>query len=406
MMLLLLALPAFAQEAPDWHLWSWSGVEAGPDDLATRRLRAEEQVGLRVAHHSFELDAIGALRDPWVGGADGQLQRLHLGYHGIGGLEAVLGRQVRVSPLGLQHLDGLTVEGDLNPNLDLAGWTGRLWLPDTWTSGDTWVLGTELKSATKGSGREGGLGYEARFAKGEIAHLFHGSAAVHGATGARSALQLETEPGEGPISASSHASLLGATPVGKSIDLGLQLRWEGLEPESQPIALASPMDWLSDEDYGAADFDAVIWTGPLTWTFKGGPTLRPDQEDGLDGSGRGGVALALTDALSLGVAASGASARESWVAGGLVEATWKANDLRVNASIGDFRFQPLAGPLAWVWEGRLRAEGRLPVEATGLLQGLSLSAEVAGGADRVLAPWLRGGISLRADLGRTPEALW
>ena len=106
----------------------------------------------------------------------------------------------------------------------------------------------------------------------------------------------------------------------------------------------------------------------------------------------------LWDELSLGGALVGASASPSWVAGGVAEARWMPWDrAALRGEVGWFRFAPQEGPHANVVEARLGAEAPLTRGERG---HLLLAGELAGGADRMLDPWVRAGLALRGSLGR------
>jgi hypothetical protein len=193
-------------------------------------------------------------------------------------------------------------------------------------------------------------------------------------------------------------ALAGNSHMNQQLDLGGDLRWEGLDPAVEAEALRSPMDWLAGPGYLAAEGRARWQLEDLTLYAYGGPTLRVGQASPLGGSARLGGSLALGEQASVGLAAVGAQASPSWLLGSVVEArVVPIERVAVRAEAGWFRFAPQAGPHANVWEGRLAADAPLLHRE---VADLSLSAELAAGADRLLDPWLRAGLALRGTMGR------
>lgn len=391
-----------------WRLWSWTGVEGLPDLSAESRLRAEEQLRLDLrTPQGWRVDALGAVRERALPGTDptGDLYRLSLrrdfGSERLGKVSLGLGRQVRAGIQGLQPLDGVVIDAG-EPGLSVTGWAGRLWHPESWEVGDSYVLGAELRGRPGDSRAiDAGLGAEARMVDGQAGLRVHGLAAVRDLAGRKATLLAEVDPpaiGDGD--AALRASLSGRTPLSRNTALSAAARWEGLAPASQPAALTSPMEWLAGEGYGALDLGVQVQEGAWSFGASGAPTLRPSDDEALPGGiGRLWARWQPVEALALGLSSTGAAVGDSWVAGGVAEARLQRDRLGAELEGGAFRLHGISGPTADVWEGRLSADALLFEGDGSGLRDLTLAASAAVGSDRVLASWLRGGLVLRGSFG-------
>lgn len=423
--LLLLATLSSAANATDsarvqWHLWSWTGAEAEPSYTAESELRAEQQLALDLSSPTgWHLDAIGALRDPAEAGAPltGDLYRASIHYRSqLYSFD--LGRLVLLGSRGLERLDGLSLQLGSTDALVLGAWGGRLWQPETWEVGDTWVAGAELRTSPSVR-TTAGLGYEARLADDTVEHRLHAFGSLRDLRGSRASLLAEIAPWQDSLGLGlppGRAELSGTTPAGRVVDVGASARWEGLTPATVPQAFLDPMDWLAGPGYAALDLDLGVQLGDLrlsgsaspTWrtAASGDPTLDGASNTGGAGAmGRASAGWQAIEPLWVGVSAVGARAEPSWVMGGVAEARAEAGPLDLEAEAGWFRFRPETGPMAGVFEGRAGAGAALPTPRSGALQSLTLLGEVAGGADRLLDPWFRGGLVLRGELGNHRAAL-
>jgi hypothetical protein len=401
LLLVGLVSSVFASERVDWRLWSWSGVEARPDYHGDTELRAEQQLGLYLhGEPGWSVDAVGSVHDPQARSPlGGDLYRLAFGLE-RSTWSASAGRIVVGGERGFLRLDGASVEAGLPGPLALRAWGGRVWHAETWEVQDLTLLGGELR-LEPGGFASGGAGWEGRLEYGEIVHRVHAFARVRTVQGAWGSLIAEAAPLEEPNEGSlmpARIALAGNSHMNQQLDLGGDLRWEGLDPAVEAEALRSPMDWLAGPGYLAAEGRARWQLEDLTLYAYGGPTLRVGQASPLGGSARLGGSLALGEQASVGLAAVGAQASPSWLLGSVVEArVVPIERVAVRAEAGWFRFAPQAGPHANVWEGRLAADAPLLHRE---VADLSLSAELAAGADRLLDPWLRAGLALRGTMGR------
>ncbi len=401
--LLLLALltGAEASERLDWRLWSWSGVEAQPSHQADSQLRLAQAVGLAVRDPSgLSLDALGAVRDPLEGAWTGDLYRLNLGLRGAR-YSAGIGRFVLASERGFLRLDGAQVDLGLGPAVTFHGWGGRSWHPETFERGDDALLGGELR-LDGGGAVSGGAGWEGRLVDDGVVHRVHAYSRLRSVTGSWATALAELAPlesSESPLGVPARLALRGQGSAGAPVVLGAGFRWEDLERAVAPEALSSPMDWLAGPGYLAAELEARATVEGITASASLGPTRHLDPElASTGGLGRAGLSVPLGERLVAGVAVTGALAQPSWVLGGVAEARWQASEraaLRVDG--GWFRFSPLEGPQANVLEGRISAEA--PV-LSGEGGNLVMLAQLSAGSDRLLDPWLRGGLSLQGSFGR------
>jgi len=401
-LLLLAAIASVgATERVDWRLWSWSGVEARPDYYGDTELRAEQQLGLYLhGQQGWWVDAVGSVHDPEPQARlAGDLYRLALGWERAT-WSASAGRIVVGGERGFLRLDGALVDAGLPGPLALRAWGGRVWHAETWEAQDLTLLGGELR-VEPGGFASGGAGWEGRLDHGQIVHRVHAFARVRTVEGAWGSLIAEAAPLEEPNEGSvmpARLALAGNTHVGRRIDVGGDLRWEGLDPAVEAEALRSPMDWLAGPGYLASELRTRMQLEALTLYAYGGPSLRIGQEHPLGGSARAGASVALSETTTVGVAAVGAQASPSWLLGTVVEGRWApVEHTALRAEAGWFRFAPQTGPHADVWEARLAADTPLLRRE---ISALTLSAELAAGADRLLDPWLRAGLALRGTMGR------
>ena len=189
------------------------------------------------------------------------------------------------------------------------------------------------------------------------------------------------------------------TPVGSWAQLGATARWEDLAPVSSPVALDAPLGWLAPDGYAVATADAVLELGPVVWSTIGGPSVHAP---GADATAGGMVRSGLDwdpGPVGVGAAAVAATVMESALAGGLLGCRYTAGEVSLGAQVGAFRFTPLAGPQAWVREGRLSVGSSVWSRPQSVLHSLHLRGELAAGTDRVLDPWLRAGVVLSAGAG-------
>lgn len=386
----LLSAGALAADAA----WMATGVESRPDLTGRPQLRMEQQLGTHLRlNERWSLDGQGALRDPAAPDAPltGDLLALSATRQGP---QSTLraGRQVRVDPRGALHLDGVSLEWPRDDQA-LALWSGRLWHPETWRPGSTWAGGLGLDHRLA-PGRDLSLGAEARLAPQGAQTRVFGAFGLRGARGQAGRALAELALGRNP---GSRLQLGGDLPLSGS-NLGADLRWEDLPEDLLPAALRSPMAWLAPQGYGAAAVRGSRRLGPWRLSAEGGPTLHR-QQPGVETGGIGRLAVGLNGGRGpdLGLALVGARRGPAALVGAVVESGLGGEGPRLNADLGCYRLQASTGPGATVWEARLRAGA--PLGSAAPQHKLLLRAEVAGGVDRLLQPFVRGGAVLEGRFG-------
>jgi len=404
-LLLLVAVPFAMGATPEvpYSAWSNTSLELRPDaygnlvyggfehlqlDLALDpRVRVTMDGGLRLVpspHDSPTFDI-------------GRLSVAHNGRDHI----LTVGRFVRSDPRGRERVDGVSFDLDRGGLWYGSAWAGRLWHPETWKVGNTVVGGFQGHIRPPvGDGRysrttELIFGWEARGDQSFTQRL-HVAATAWGPRGASAMAFAELRLAEG--GPEWRATMHGYFPVGRTLDLGGDLRWEGTPPTSAPEAERFPIHWLAPEGYGVTSLMARWQSGSWATSARLGATLRPDDGEAvLGGVGRWGLRHS-TRTRWVGGYALVAGFPNSWVAGGGAEGAW-SGPIVVHGDVGAYRFQPLDGADDTIWEARVR--GTLPVYHLGtseMTRHFGVSLGLAAGYSRRLQPWVRGGISLRAGM--------
>ncbi len=406
--LLSIAPSARAQSSGprELQLWSNTAVQVLPDLYGVSGVRAIERLGVDA---TFE--------DGWSVAADGALRVLRSPYeplevdlyrlaatHRGDAHRFTIGRHVRLDARGFERLDGVSIDIVRPSAINASLWGGRLWHPVTWHSGTTMVLGTQVTFNPLVDGAPSKLtqfaaGYELRAYDEGHAHRMHLAASTRTPTGMSGFAFIEVEP---RAREGLRASLRGNAPLGRTVDVGLELKWEDLRPDAWPQEVRAPITWLAPDGYGMGTFSARWASGPWALSASGGPSLAPRGGDLSVGAlGRGGLSWRAPRNVTVGAFATGVAIDGSWVGGGGGELGWHSPYLIADADLGLYRFQGIDGAARDVWEGRV--EGRVPVwekERNGLSQTVTVGVNGAVGADRQLASWVRGGVSLQVHAGR------
>ncbi len=290
--------------------WMATGVESRPDLTGRPQLRMEQQLGTHLRlNERWTLDGQGALRDPAAPDAPltGDLLALSATRQGP---QSTLraGRQVRVDPRGALHLDGVSLEWPRD-DLALALWSGRLWHPETWRPGSTWVGGLGLDHRLA-PGRDLSLGAEARLAPQGAQTRVFGAYGLRGARGqagrALGRACIGSESWQPPAAGGGSAPV--AVQPGRRSALGGPARRPAACGPAQPHGLAGP------QGYGAAAVRGSRRLGPWRLSAEGGPTLHR-QQPGVETGGIGRLAVGLNGGRGpdLGLALVGARrGRRPW----------------------------------------------------------------------------------------------
>lgn len=412
------------------------GGDLLPDSLGQTRNRGSLGLSFGETWGAWQVDLSGTIRsasevDPVGVDIVGAVERMELA-GAWGQTNLVLGRVVRMDLRGNERIDGVhvgTESGGWSTNL----WGGRLWFPEsllpgpgysqiTGTSGEdagvssgdhtatTWVGGGEarlrLAKPVLDARVSAGLGAELRVTDGSLGGRLHIGADAKGARGGGLRGVAEVDPTANRWRAQAHAG----APVTRLVDLGATWRWEDLPAATIPDAAQPPSSWLSDAGYGVATAEVRLREAGHSVVLAAGPVIGvgtdPDKLD-PDGSGSGGSgpdglgALGRLDAAAhVGdttghLFGTGAWTGENGYVGGGVGAEQSVGRVQAGVEGGLYRVRHLDDRDTWAGEARLHGGGVLIRQGR---SGVSLEAELAAGADRLLSPWVRGGLLLTGTL--------
>lgn len=404
--LLLVVLPVHTARAStdvqQYTVWSTTAAELLPSELGDTIARGRQRLGLDMrVEDAWRVTADGDLRvnSNLPDMATGDLFQLSLQRSSSWGRLSA-GRLNRLDGRGFLPLDGVAADlagtGGMAPSV----WVGRLWSPETWQTGNTFVLGSELHLRPRtADGRlsrsvAASVGAEGRLEDGDPAVRAWGAGRLRSVNGASLGLDAEGQVGgQGGL----RAGLRGALPVAKG-SLGVSGRWEDLRPAGVPGALRTPLDLLGADGYAVAALDLRQSAGETGLSGSGGPVVHPGDTTLIGGLGRGALSHRFST-VELSVFGSGAGLAEGWVAGGGLGAEAERDRLSLSAEAGAFRYRPLDGSVNTSVEARLRGTAQLQPGP-----GLALACELATGSNRLLSPWVRGGLALTGHLSGRQES--
>ncbi len=409
---LLLAGPAMA--APP-NLVATSRLELVPDTDGTTRARVAHglRLGVRLAP-GWRFDLVGAAR---FGGAFGvgrlaELNRIAVRYDSPG-LSVSVGRVASPGTIGTSLLDGVVL-GLRSLESVVVGrvWFGHAWHPELGLPDMPNLAGggeVHLRPHAKGGGRGpisvvlgGSLRGAGAAPEGRLWTSFEGingrgglwGLGVEGGLGA---------PGTLPVvPLRAHARVRG--PVSKAVDLGAELRWEGLPRIGIPMRAPSALELLAPDGYGVARFKMVTRIGPVHLDLTGGPTVQPV----LGRTVRAGGITRLSGSIPVGklghvgALAVVAGFGRSLAGGGGASGTIVLGRFDASLEATLLRFVGLDHSQGWVGEVRARAGVLLPPP---IEHGPSVRilGQLAGGADRVLLASIRGGLAVEVVMGKPAE---
>lgn len=404
MILVLWEVPAVAGDAFELAGWSTTALEVLPNLAGDTGVRVRQQVGVSAdLPANFELRADGALRRLAfvIPGAD----ELQLDVHRLvvttgerRGLMFTAGRTVLLDPRGFIPLDGLAVEaGDGVAHVN--GFAGRLWNPEPMDVADSLVGGVGVTIRPPGEdgapSRTTSVGLSAMVlaSDGDLSASFTGGGAVRGPRGARGTTDVEVRVD--PDATNARAGVQAVLPIGNTVRISPELRWEGLSPTGQVVAARTPIEWLAGSGYGVAGLGATWYHGDLFVEARGAAVVHDTATTSTPGAhGRFGVGWRPGEGPQLGLFSLAAGIGSSWVAGAGFEAGYRADRARFVAEGGLFEFQPLSGQATPVSEIRVRGGSGF-----GRNSGMDLSVEWSAGSDRLLQRWMQGGVVLSGWLG-------
>lgn len=322
-----------------------------------------------------------------------------------------VGRIVRLDARGFERIDGASAEIKPNGPASVSVWAGRLWAPINWAPDTTVVAGVQghyrpMVNGLPSKAVQVSAGWEGRYTpKAAFRNRLMGAFSFYGPRNAKVNALLEGETGSDknvPVRAEVH----GGGPVGGNVDLRGDLAWQGLDHQSSIDGVINPFDWLTQDGYGIAGVGMLWQHGGFSVDATGGATLQVDSKYTPTPGGHGRLSFgARVKHASFALFANGASIGESWIVGGGAEVGghWKRYDLVIDSAID--RMTPIDGSARWLGEARARGSVELLDITTGQLQNtIALAAEAAGGADRMLSPWVRGGLSIQIGVRRIPRA--
>lgn len=364
------------------QLWSTTAVEGRPDLRGRTALRAEQQLSMAAGlGEGWTMVAQGSVRDPSAEDAPlkGDLLRLHV-QHDAGIWHIDSGRFARLDLRGAQHLDGAAVEVDLG-DWRVSSWAGRRWAPEVWRV-DTTLVGGAGAEARVAPGTDAGVGVESRWATGGTQLRSFVALCRRGSRGAQAIASVEHAALH---AAGERAELAGDLPL-QYTSIGASVRWENLPEDLLPVGVSTPMQWLAPEGYGVVSLRSTTPLGPLSLDIRGGPAVF--REGPMGGQGRAWLSATGRTGLHSAVVAVGGITGDAGLLGGVVEGGVQRGTGSIVADVGVFSLRPSIGPAAQVWEARVR--GTLPTA----LSAAHLKLELATGVDRVLAPFVRGGLAL------------
>ena len=410
---LLLAFAAPAAAAPPIALDAGgsSRLELVPDWDGAARVRAAHsfRLGLEVGPRwRVDLHAGARFGGALYADAAADLYRATVRYMAPS-VDLTLGRLMEPGSTGRLLLDGAVLHvGHPRDLLGFKVWVGHSWHPEAaWDASREVTGGGELRlRPRRPSGSAGpvvaALGGSLR-GNGDLptgrAWINADGIDVRGGSwgaGVETAFAEDLGwDGEPPLRAFGRLS----GPLGRHVDLGVEVRYEGLPPIGVPLGLPGPMELLSPDGYGVARGHLNVRAGKLHLSLQGGPTLQPAEADVLrtGGLARLSATAQVNRVLRVGGLVIGAGFASSWVAGGGANAGVEVGPLHATVSGTVLRHRGLDHAALWVGEGRGRAGVLLPLPGGVMLPRIRIYGEVAGGADRLLEGWVRGGVGV--DIG-------
>ena len=434
----LLILPASATASsggsgPSLHIEGGNAVELLPNLDGNPRLRVRNDVHLDLRlHPRWSVFGAGNLRfgrdltgdSPtdsaplWAGeGLDeADLYRLGVRYR-TPDLSVTAGRFVRPAFGGLYRVDGAGLEvGSTNLPVGLDAWVGRVGHPEPLTPVSAFGAGIEGRLFPRGaSGGWSGVairfGYDLHSSLPGLRHRWHAGASARSglghslAGGAEVGLLPEIEDGHEELDLGLRAWFNGTLNLDPRVKIVGSFRWDDLPPPGIPESSVAAVETLLPRGYALGDVAVELRPGKLSVRVGGGPTVLPSEE----GPARVGASVKAHAEVPLqhghvGFFGAATTVGDSSYVGGGAGLGGHLGLLHLNGDLGAYRFVALDGQPGLVAEGRFNAELTLPLPpSAGPVDGdLRIAARVAGGADRLLAPWIRAGLALRGSLHAQP----
>jgi len=409
------------------HVDGGSAVEALPDFDGQPRLRVRNDVRIHLnLAPRWQMFGAGNLRfsrrladdssnqgdTTWAGEKldEADLYRLGLRYR-TPDLTITAGRFVRPAFGGLYRVDGAGVEvGATHLPVGLDAWVGRVGHPEPLTPVSAFGAGVEGRLFPRGPG--GGwsgvsirVGYDLHKSVPGMRHRWYAGAEARSglghSLGGGAEVGVLPEGHDGELDLGLRAWFNGTLVPHAQVRVTGFFRWDDLPPPGIPETSVTAIETLLPRGYAIGRAAVELRPGPLSVRIGGGPTLLPsaDGPARLGGTARASAEIPLQGG-HLGVFGAATAVGESSYLGGGAGLAGHLGPLHLGGDLGAYRFVPLDSMPGLVAEGRFHAELTLPLpRRMGPLGGdLRIAAHVAGGADRMLAPWIRTGLALRGSI--------
>ena len=404
-----------------------TAFESLPDVNGASRVRLRNDLWARfVMHRRWSLVVSGNLRFGRRLNDDGPADRVKFAGEGIDEadlyrfalryaapeLTLTAGRFVRIASSGPARLDGVSVElGGQSVPVGAEVRFGRLGHFEALTPVSALAGGVDALLLPPGPRGGRGvavirLGYDFHKSVPGLRHHWHGQLMVRSGTGSSigGGGELGLIPAGDPAGQDDlglRAWVRGTLAPGSRVRIIAGFRWEDLPPSRVPETSLPILEALVPRGYAVAHVDVELFPGPLQLRIGGGPTLLPSAEGPprVGGTGKASVDLPV-GAGRFGFFGAGTSVAGSGYIGGGLGSSGAIGPLYLVGDVGAYRMAGLDRAPGLVLEGRLAAELVLPLpQRVALATGdLRIVGSVAGGTDRLLAPWIRAGIGLRGSL--------
>lgn len=404
-----------------------TAFEALPDVRGATRVRLRNDLWARFAlHRRWSLVVSGNLRFgrriddeedtdrvkyAGEGIDEADLYRFSLRY-AAPELTITAGRFVRIAGSGPARLDGVAVQiGGQTVPVGVEVWAGRLGHFEAMTPVSALAGGVDALLLPPGPrGSRGALairlGYDFHKSLPGLRHHWHGEALLRSGTGSSfgggaevGLIPADSEDVEDDLG--MRAWVRGTLAPDSRVRIIGGFRWEDLPPSRVPESSLPILAALVPRGYAVGHVDLELWPGRVQIRVGGGPTLLVAQEEEpprVGVTGKASLDLPM-GAGRFGVFGAGTSVGGTGYVGGGLASSGAIGPLFLLGDVGAYRMDGLDRKPGLVLEGRLAAELVLPLpRRVALATGdLRVVGSVAGGTDRLLAPWIRAGVGLRGS---------
>jgi len=394
---LAVPMPAGSTDLGPAQAWSTTAFEVRPDLTGQNLDRYAERLGVHVPFgNGWRIGLIGGFRsvsmpeaplelDVWRGALEHRTES-----HRI-----MLGRIVRDDPRGLLRLDGISLDLQDDGFVQWQFWGGRRWHPEVADTLDFLVAGAELRFGN-GPRSQVSVGVEGRSELGEFVQRVWAAGELRDIVGHR--LKVLVEAQSRLEETEWRGTLDGTLVAGRYLDLGAEVRWEGVPPATALDDPRSPILWLAPDGYGIAAASARWTRGKWSWMASGGPVVRRDanlEAWATGGRGRAAIVWQATRELRLQAFGTAAGIDQAALAGGGAGIGIEDGGSMLDATAALWSIRPIDGAAAAIAEGRLTALGRVIDQVRGRLRSqIFVGARASAGADRQLQPFFYGGAQL------------